>query len=33
MFLGNEFYPEIKFVHFTHMSNNPHRWEKYNLFV
>lgn len=33
MFLGNEFYPDIKFVHFTHMSNHPHQWEKYSLFV
>ena len=33
MFLGNEFYPDVKFVHFTHMNNHPHEWEKYNLFV
>lgn len=33
MFLGNEFHPDIKFVHFTHMSNHPHEWEKYSLFV
>jgi hypothetical protein len=33
MFLGNEFYPDIKYVHFTHMDNHPHEWEKYNLFV
>jgi hypothetical protein len=33
MFLGNEFYPDIKYVHFTHMDNHPHDWEKYNLFV
>jgi hypothetical protein len=33
MFLGNEFHPDIKYVHFTHMDNHPHEWEKYNLFV
>jgi hypothetical protein len=33
MFLGKEFYPEIKFVHFTHMDNHPHDWANYNLFV
>jgi len=33
MFLGNEFYTEIKFVHFTHMDNHPHNWKKYELFV
>jgi len=32
MFLGNQFHPDIKFVHFTHMDNHPHKWAKYNLF-
>jgi len=33
MFLGDAFHDDIKLVHFTHMDNHPHRWEKYNLFV
>lgn len=33
MFLGNQFHSDIKYVHFTHMDNHPHEWEKYNLFV
>lgn len=33
MFMGDEFYPEIKFVHFTHMMNHPSKWTKYHLFV
>lgn len=32
-YLGGEFWPSIKFVHFTHMSNHPHKWKDYNLFV
>lgn len=32
MFLGDRFHQDIKFVHFTHMDNHPHKWEKYNLF-
>jgi hypothetical protein len=32
-FLGDEFHPDIKFVHFTHMDNLPHMWDKYSLFV
>ena len=32
-YLGGEFWPEIKFVHFTHMENHPHTWADYNLFV
>jgi hypothetical protein len=33
MFLGNEFHPDIKLVHFTNMNNHPTNWEKYHLFV
>jgi len=33
MFLGDEFHSDIKYVHFTHMDNHPHDWEKYKLFV
>jgi len=32
MFL-RQFHPDIKFVHFTHMDNHPHKWEFFNLFV
>ena len=27
--LGEEFHPDIKFVHFTHRMNKPHEWEHY----
>ena len=27
--LGDEFHPDIKFVHFTHRMNKPHEWEHY----
>ena len=30
IFLGGEFHPDIKFVHFTHRNNKPHEWEFYN---
>lgn len=33
MFLGGEFHPDIKFVHFTNMSNMPENWRYYRLFV
>lgn len=33
MFMGDEFHPDIKFVHFTHMMNHPSNWKKYHLFV
>lgn len=33
MFLGGQFHPDIKFVHFTHMNNHPTNWEHYKLFV
>ena len=29
IFLGGEFHPDIKFVHFTHRNNKPHEWEYY----
>jgi hypothetical protein len=32
-YLGGEFFPEIKFVHFTHMENHPHKWVDYKSFV
>lgn len=32
MFLGGEFHPDIKFVHFTHMENKPENWKYYHLF-
>ena len=30
IFLGGEFHPDIKFVHFTHSMNKPHKWEYYD---
>lgn len=33
MFMGDEFHPDIKLVHFTHMTNHPMNWKKYHLFV
>jgi hypothetical protein len=33
VYLGGEFHPDIKFVHFTHASNKPHDWEDYKDFV
>ena len=32
IFLGGEFHPEIKFVHFTHRNNKPMEWEYYENF-
>ena len=32
IFLGGEFHPDIKFVHFTHRNNKPHEWEDYEKF-
>ena len=32
LFLGGEFYPDIKIVHFTHALNKPHEWEYYDLY-
>ena len=31
-YLGQEFHPDIKFVHFTHSSNKPHEWKDYEIF-
>lgn len=33
VFLGDEFHPDVKLVHFTNMSNHPKNWDKYDLFV
>ena len=27
IYLGDEFHPDIKFVHFSHRFNKPHEWE------
>lgn len=32
IYLGGEFHPNIKFVHFTHHANKPHDWEGYKYF-
>ena len=32
VYLGGEFHPDIKFVHFTHHANKPHDWEGYKYF-
>jgi hypothetical protein len=32
-YLGGEFWPTISFVHFTPMTNSPHKWADYKLFV
>lgn len=29
IYLGGEFHPDIKFIHFTHRENKPHKWEDY----
>ena len=29
IYLGGEFHPDIKFVHFTHSLNKPHEWRDY----
>jgi hypothetical protein len=31
IYMGDEFHPDIKFVHFTHFMNKPHEWKDYNL--
>ncbi len=33
LYLGGEFHPDIKFVHFTHAINLPHLWEDYKYFI
>ena len=30
IYLGGEFHPDIKFVHFTHSLNKPHEWKDYD---
>ena len=32
IFLGGEFHPDIKFVHFTNRLNKPHEWSEYGNF-
>ena len=32
IYLGGEFHPDIKFVHFTHRMNRPHEWKDYEIF-
>ena len=32
IYLGGEFHPDIKFVHFTHRQNKPHLWKDYENF-
>jgi hypothetical protein len=32
LYMGGEFHPEIKMVHFTHSMNKPHEWEDFTLF-
>lgn len=33
LYMGGEFHPEIKVVHFTHSMNKPHEWEDFELFI
>ena len=33
IYLGGEFHPDIKLVHFTHHANKPHDWEGYKYFI
>ena len=33
VYLGGEFHPDIKMVHFTHAMNKPHDWEDYKDFA
>ncbi len=32
LYMGGEFHPDIKLVHFTHSMNKPHEWKDYELF-
>ncbi len=32
IYLGGEFHPDIKMVHFTHSMNKPHLWKDYDRF-
>lgn len=31
IYLGGEFHPDIKVVHFTHFMNKPHEWKDYKI--
>jgi hypothetical protein len=33
IFLGDEFHPDIKFVHFSHRFNKPHEWEGFKNYA
>ena len=33
IYLGGEFHPDIKFIHFSHRENKPHQWEDYEKHV
>lgn len=33
IYLGGEFHPDIKLVHFTHAANIPHKWQDYKYFT
>ena len=32
IYMGGEFHPDIKYVHFTNRLNKPHEWEDYENF-
>ena len=32
IYMGGEFHPDIKFVHFTNHKNKPHEWRDYENF-
>jgi hypothetical protein len=32
LFLGGDFHPDIKIVHFTHAMNKPHEWDYYESY-
>ena len=33
IYLGGEFHPDIKMVHFTHSMNKPHLWKEYEQHI
>ena len=33
LYLGGQFHPDVKFVHFTHAANIPHKWQDYKYFT
>ena len=33
VYLGGEFHPDIKMVHFTRSENKPHNWKDYRYFI